>query len=185
MINALRIFNLMHVQVRSVCELLLMYTHKALTEGLERGAQSYKEKGWRPRPDLVPLVTSYRGGYSAEERRAIEHKLFSGQLLGVVATNGVRGIRGCRSVLRLAGSHWSLLTAALELGIDIGSLDATIQIGYPGSIASLWQQAGRAGMFVSPHTRPVGNWSQRRLAPRSSLLIGRCCGGRNRCGPPM
>jgi hypothetical protein len=111
MIHVIPICNITRVQVRSVCELLLMYTHKALTEGLERGAQSYKEEGWKPRADLVPLVTSYRGGYSAEERRAIEHKLFSGQLLGVVATNGVRGIRGRRSVVGLAGSHWPLLTA--------------------------------------------------------------------------
>ncbi len=71
--------------------------------------------------ELAERLASYRGGYLPSQRREIERRLFAGELLAVTTTN------------------------ALELGVDIGELEACIMNGYPGTIASTWQQAGRAG----------------------------------------
>ena len=70
---------------------------------------------------LAKRLRPYRATYLAEDRREVEQGLLNGELMGVVTTN------------------------ALELGIDIGDLDATLLTGYPGSVASTWQQAGRSG----------------------------------------
>lgn len=98
--------NITFVGARVVAELILSYAREALR---------------RDRPELVDRVSAYRGGYLPKERRRIERRLFSGDLLGVTSTS------------------------ALELGIDVGHLDASVLVGYPGTIASTWQRAGRAG----------------------------------------
>ncbi len=89
--------------------------------GVETVALSVQRQLADVDPDLVGRVSPYRGGYLPEERRIVEHRLKSGDLLGVAATN------------------------ALELGVDIVGLDAVVVAGYPGTRASLWQQLGRAG----------------------------------------
>jgi hypothetical protein len=92
---------------RKLSELVLQYAIEALQDTGHHA--------------LCGLVTSYRGGYTPEQRRDIERKLFRDELRGVTATN------------------------ALELGVDVGSMDATLHLGFQRSISSLWQQAGRAG----------------------------------------
>ncbi|KAI9033706.1 P-loop containing nucleoside triphosphate hydrolase protein [Phycomyces nitens] len=92
-------------KTRKTCELLMRQMREKLSQ----------------EPDRLNRLMSYRGGYTPQDRRRIEHRLFDGDLLGVIATN------------------------ALELGVDIGSLDAVVMVGVPWSISSLWQQSGRAG----------------------------------------
>ncbi len=95
----------------------------------------------RNAPELAARVRPYRGGYLPLERREIEQGLFRGEIRGVCSTN------------------------ALELGIDIGSLDAAIVIGFPSTLCSLWQQAGRAGRrqddslaFFIAHADPIDQY---------------------------
>ncbi len=75
----------------------------------------------RQEPSLASRVASYRAGFLAEERRRIEKSLFEGKLDGVISTS------------------------ALEMGIDVGGLDACILVGYPGSMMATWQRSGRVG----------------------------------------
>ena len=87
------------------------------------------------RPDVAARVMGYRGGYNPQDRRKIEREMFDGKLMGIIATT------------------------ALELGVDIGSLDAVITVGFPYTIANLRQQSGRAG---------------RRNKDSLSVLVGDC-----------
>ena len=87
------------------------------------------------RSECMARVMGYRGGYTPQDRRQIESEMFEGKLMGIVATT------------------------ALELGVDIGSLDAVITVGFPYSISNLRQQSGRAG---------------RRNKDSLSVLLGDC-----------
>lgn len=91
-----------------------------MTGARTEGGQ-HRMRALRPEDLMVNRIAGYRGGYSPRERREIEARMSRGELLGLVATN------------------------ALELGIDIGQLDATVLVGYPDTKASFWQQTGRAG----------------------------------------
>jgi DEAD/DEAH box helicase domain-containing protein len=92
---------------------------------------TYLKEDFEDIPGMPELIRGYRGGYLPLRRREIERGLREGQVRGVVSTN------------------------ALELGIDIGALDVSVLAGYPGTIASTWQRAGRAG----------------RRAPRSASVL--------------
>jgi DEAD/DEAH box helicase domain-containing protein len=82
---------------------------------------TYLQQANRQLPGKPASIRGYRGGYLPNERREIERGLREGRIRGVVSTS------------------------AMELGIDVGSLDAVVMAGYPGSIAATWQRAGRAG----------------------------------------
>lgn len=87
------------------------------------------------RPECMARVMGYRGGYTAQDRRQIESEMFEGKLMGIIATT------------------------ALELGVDIGTLDCVITLGFPYTISNLRQQSGRAG---------------RRNKDSLSVLVGDC-----------
>ncbi len=90
-------------------------------QGAEQTALTARRRLADAHPELAGTIAAYRGGYLPEERRELETALNQGRLRGVATTN------------------------ALELGVDIAGLDAALLAGYPGTLASVWQQAGRAG----------------------------------------
>ena len=105
------------VQNRIRC-LAFVYARK-LTESVCRDVKAILLKAGRQ--DLIARVDSYRGGYDADLRRNLEGRLASGEVSCLVCTS------------------------ALEMGIDVGDLDATVHVGVPETAAAMWQQAGRAG----------------------------------------
>ena len=115
-------------EVAAVSASLVASGHRTITFCRSRkGTELVATDISRRVPDhLTRSVVSYRAGYLADERRAIEDRMADGSLRGVVATS------------------------ALELGVDIGDLDACVMNGFPGTIASMWQQAGRAGRRNGP-----------------------------------
>ena len=118
-----------HQETRKLLRMLVENDIQTLCFTVSRGmaeliASRIRKDFEKSRPELTSKITSYRAGYLPLERREIENALKNRELKGLTTTN------------------------ALELGIDIGSLDAVIISGYPGSMISAWQQAGRAGRDV-------------------------------------
>jgi DEAD/DEAH box helicase domain-containing protein len=109
-----------HLAAHGLQTVLFVTSRRAVEQLVLALRQDARELGLAPE-----AVRGYRGGYRPEERRAIEQGLRDGTVRTVVATN------------------------ALELGVDVGGLQACVMAGYPGTIASTWQQAGRAGRGVS------------------------------------
>ncbi len=117
--------DLLTVSVMKNLQTLCFTTSRQMAELITRWT---KEDLKRRNPKLYGSVTAYRAGYLPQERRDIENRVKTKDLIGLVSTN------------------------ALELGIDIGSLDSVIISGYPGTVISTWQQAGRAGRSKNDST---------------------------------
>ncbi|MBM3317883.1 MAG: DEAD/DEAH box helicase [Candidatus Eisenbacteria bacterium] len=148
--------DLMASFVRSGHQTIAFVRARQVAEVLLRYAREELE---RDGGGVADRIRSYRGGYLPEERRAIERALFDGELSGVISTN------------------------ALELGIDVGALDVALLVGYPGTIASTWQQAGRAGRTAAEslavlvaHNTPIDQYLMRhpeyffRQSPENAVI---------------
>jgi DEAD/DEAH box helicase domain-containing protein len=114
--------DLLTLNILNNLQTLCFTTSRQMAELITRWT---REEFYKISPKLADSVTAYRAGYLPQERREIENRLKNKSLIGVVSTN------------------------ALELGIDIGSLDSVIISGYPGTVISTWQQAGRAGRTIA------------------------------------
>ena len=110
--------DLLTLNITNHLQTLCFTTSRHIAELITRWT---REELHKRSPKIENSVTTYRAGYLPQERRDIENRLKNKKLISVVSTN------------------------ALELGIDIGSLDSVIISGYPGTVISTWQQAGRAG----------------------------------------
>jgi len=119
-VEAFRLF-VKHLKARY--QTIMFTTSRKMAEvQAHRAIELFRKKG----SSLADRIKPYRAGYTSSDRRAIEEDLRDGRLAGVVSTN------------------------ALELGIDVGTLDAIIISGFPGTITSFWQQVGRSGRTEQP-----------------------------------
>jgi len=149
--------NLLLVFVLSNLQTLCFTISRKMAEIIANQARSEFDK---VKPEMVDKIMPYRAGYLAQDRRKIEKGLKDGELLAVTSTN------------------------ALELGINIGSLDVVIISGYPGTIISTWQQAGRSGrglddsmVFLVAFENPLDQYFMKNPAflfdkPHENAIIG-------------
>ena len=110
-----------YIDVMLVLLIIFMVTAPLLTQGIEVDLPKADAEPLDVEQENEPLAYAHHGSLARDIRTEVEKRLKHGELKAIVAT------------------------ASLELGIDIGDLDASVLVGYPGTIASLWQQAGRAG----------------------------------------
>ena len=125
---------LVFVRSRQAAELVALAAQRALADA--------------GRPELARRVAAYRGGYLAEDRRRLEQRLRSGELLGLATTN------------------------ALELGVDVSGLDAVVLAGWPGTRASLWQQGARRPSAVTLRVRRTGRSADTYLVHHPDAIFG-------------